>query len=58
MERFVKEYASYLKKEIKSNDLMQEKYKTEKLEKIEKILRMRNRNLISANEAIKTLNEV
>ena len=58
MERFVKEYASYLKKEIKSNDLMQEKYKIEKLEKIEKILRMRNRNLISANEAIKTLNEV
>lgn len=58
MERFVKEYASYLKKEIKSNNLMQEKYKTEKLEKIEKILRMRNRNLISANEAIKTLNEV
>ena len=58
MERFVKEYANYLKKEIKSNDLMQEKYKTEKLEKIEKILRMRNRNLISANEAIKTLNEV
>ena len=58
MERFVKEYASYLKKEIKSNDLMQEKYKIEKLEKIEKILRMRSRNLISANEAIKTLNEV
>ena len=58
MERFVKEYASYLKKEIKSNDLMQEKYKTEKLEKIEKILRMRNRNLISANEAVKSLNEV
>ena len=58
MERFVKEYASYLKKEIKSNDLMQEKHKTEKLEKIEKILRMRSRNLISANEAVKSLNEV
>lgn len=58
MERFVKEYASYLKKEIKNNGLMQEKYKVEKLERIEKILRMRNRNLISANEAVKTLAEI
>lgn len=46
MERFVKEYASYIVKTAKS-------YKdNEKAEKAEKIVRMRNRELISASEAM------
>lgn len=46
MERFVKEYASYIIKNAKS-------YKdNETAEKAEKICKMRNRELISANEAM------
>lgn len=46
MERFVKEYASYIIKNAKS-------YKdTEKIVKAEKICKMRNRELISASEAM------
>ena len=43
MERFVKEYASYIVKNAKA-------YKDN--EKAEKIVRMRNRELISASEAM------
>lgn len=46
MERFVKEYASYIIKNAKA-------YKdNEKAEKAGKIVRMRNRELISASEAM------
>lgn len=46
MERFVKEYASYIIKNAKN-------YKdTEKIAKVEKICKMRNRELISASEAM------
>lgn len=46
MERFVKEYASYIVKNAKA-------YKdNEKAEKADKIVRMRNRELISASEAM------
>lgn len=46
MERFVKEYASYIVKNAKA-------YKdNKKAEKADKIVRMRNRELISASEAM------
>ena len=52
MERFVKEYANYLIKSAKQyND-------AEQAEKIEKILRLRNRELISTNETIIELAKV
>lgn len=43
MERFVKEYASYIIKNTKD---------TETAEKAEKICKLRNRELISSNEAM------
>mgnify|MGYP006902875493 FL=1 len=52
MERFVKEYANYIIKNAKS-------YKdNEKAEKAEKIVRLRNRELISTNEAMAELAKI
>ena len=52
MERFVKEYANYIIKNAKS-------YKdNETAEKAEKIVRLRNRELISTNEAMAELAKI
>ena len=55
--RFVREYALYKMKDIKTNELMRDHIKAEKMAKIERNLAIYNRGLISEDEAIKAILE-
>lgn len=55
MERFIKEYANHKKKAIIENTMMQEEKKKEALKHIEKTLDLRNRGLITIDEAIRNI---
>ena len=55
MERFIKEYANYQMKNYKQNTLMQQKYKDEKISKINKALVMREKGFITVDETIKVI---
>lgn len=52
MEKFLKEYAEYQKKEYNNNELMKQEYKDKATERINKVLIFRKRGLITVNEAI------
>lgn len=52
MERFIKEYANYQKKQIENNILMQEEKKMEALKSIEKAVNAREKGLITVDETM------
>lgn len=56
--RFLKEFAAYQKKQILQNELMQEKYKEEKIKAIEKAISLADRGMATISETIKIINEI
>lgn len=56
-ERYIKEYANDCIREIKENDLMKSNVKNKTIEKINKAVKLRDRGLITADEAIKIILE-
>ena len=58
MERFIKEYANYKIKDINNNQIMIKEVKNEKIDKINKVLRLRKNGLITIDETIKIILEV
>lgn len=57
VERYIKEYANACKRAIKENDLMGSNAKNKAIEKINKAVKLRDRGLITADEAIKIILE-
>jgi len=57
MERFIKEYANYKKKSYQRNTLLQQEYKDEALNRIDKALKSKERGLITVDEAIRIILE-
>ena len=57
VERFIKEYANYKKNEYKSNTLMKEGLKYKAITKIDNVLLLKKRGLITVDEAIKSILE-
>lgn len=57
MERFIKEYANYKINDYKNNELMKKEYKEKAIDKINKILRLKENGLITIDETIKTILE-
>ena len=57
VERYIKEYANACKKEIASNTEMKDSVKDHAIEVINKAVKMRDRGLITADEAIKMILE-
>lgn len=55
MERFIKEYANYQKKQIESNPLMKEEVKTEALKRIKHTLKVKEKGLITVDETIQSI---
>lgn len=55
MERFIKEYANYKKKQIENYTLMKEEYKTEAIKRIENTLKEKERGLITVDETMKNI---
>lgn len=56
-ERYIKEYANACIREIEGNDLMKSNVKNKAIEKIDKAVKLRDRGVIAADEAIKTILE-
>jgi hypothetical protein len=57
MERFIKEYANAKIKATKQCELMQKEYKKQIIQKINKALKLRDAELITIDETIKTILE-
>lgn len=57
MERFIKEYANYRKNDITKNELMKKEYKINSIDTINKVLKLKDKGLITTNEAIKIILE-
>lgn len=57
VERYIKEYASACKKKLKEYPEVCEEYKNQVVAKIDKTVNLRNRGLITADEAIKIILE-
>lgn len=57
VERYIKEYANACIREIEENDLMKSNVKNKAIEKIDKAVKLRDRGVIAADEAIKTILE-
>ena len=55
MERFIKEYANYIKSSIIHNDLMKQDIKQKALERIEKSIKAREKGLITVDETMKCI---
>ena len=55
MKRFIKEYANYRIKGIKSNKLMQEDIKNGALARIETVLKYSERGLLTVGEAMQSI---
>lgn len=56
--RFMKEYASWKRKQIRGYALMKEEYKAEKLQAVDRILRLVKQGLITVDEAMKEMAKV
>ena len=54
-ERYIKEYASDCKRKIEKNDLMGSNLKNKAIAKINKAVKLRDKELITADEAIKII---
>ncbi len=57
VERYIKEYADACKREIKHNTNMQDNVKNHAIEVINNAIKMRDRGLITADEAVKMILE-
>ena len=57
MERYIKEYANAKIKATKQCELMQKEYKKQIIQKINKALKLRDAELITIDETIKTILE-
>lgn len=57
VERYIKEYANACKRKIEENNLMASNEKNNAAEKINKAVNLRDRGLITADEAIKIILE-
>jgi len=57
MERYIKEYASAKIKKVNANELMQDEFKKQTIEKINKALKQKEIGLITIDETIKTILE-
>lgn len=55
IERFIKEYANYKINDLKSNLLMRENFKMDKIERINKALILRENGLITIDESMKII---
>jgi hypothetical protein len=55
VERFIKEYANYQKETIKGYDLMKEEIKEKALNRIDTILKAKERGMITVDETIKSI---
>jgi hypothetical protein len=55
MERYIKEYANAKIKEIRQCKLMNSQYKKRIIERINKALYLRNKEMIAADEAIEAI---
>ena len=58
MKRFIKEYANYQKKSIINNELMKKDIKEYGLSRIDKILEITKRGLISTDEAMNLISNI
>ena len=58
IKRFVKEYANYKINIISNNDLMTQEIKEEKLQDIEKYIKILERGLITVDECIYQINKI
>lgn len=56
--RFVREYANDSKKCIMESDLMQERFKKEKIARIEKAVSLLERGMITVNETMRLICEI
>lgn len=56
-ERYIKEYANNCKREIEENNLIGNNIKNKAVAKINKAVKLRDRGLITADEAIKIILE-
>lgn len=56
--RFMKEYASWKRKQIRGYALMKDEFKTEKLQMVDRILRAVKQGLITVDEAMKEMASV
>lgn len=56
--RFVREYASWKRKQIRGYALMKEEHKAEKLQAVDRILKLSKRGLITVDEAMKEMAKV
>lgn len=57
MERYIKEYASAKIKKVNANELMQDEFKKQTIEKINKALKQKEIGLITIDETIKIILE-
>ena len=55
VERFIREYANYQKKSINSNDLMKRDIKESALNRIDNVLKAKERGLITVNETMQII---
>ena len=56
-ERYIEEYANDCKRKIEKNNLMGSKVKNKTIAKINKAIKLRDKGLITADEAIKIILE-
>ncbi len=56
-ERYIKEYANDCKRKIEENNLMESNVKNKAIAKINKAVKLRDKGLITADEAIKIILE-
>lgn len=57
VERYIKEYANDCKRKIEENNLMWSNVKNKAIAKINKAVKLRDKGLITADEAIKIILE-
>ena len=57
VERYIKEYANDCKRKIEENNIMEANVKSKAITKINKAMKLRDRELITADEAIKIILE-
>lgn len=57
VERYIKEYADDCKRKIEENNLMRSNVKNKAIAKINKAVKLRDKGLIPADEAIKIILE-
>ena len=55
VERFIKEYANFKKEEIRNNELINKENKEKAFFKIDNVLKLKEKGMITVNEAIKMI---